>query len=247
MPGHDVAIELQDLRLERTQLRAKGGNTLACDLWHACVIGISDDIEQLFDTVSANRRDDAELGKVGADRIDHCSLLAHEEMARAMEHEAALLLGRLRLHKAHARSHDGFADGLGVGSVVLLTFEVGLHVGGGINRTLWPSTLETNRRDRWHPRGHLNSNHVLGTQVPVEEPSTASEAAVSRCNEVRVAQRQLLNHLGYGEQCRRSGQAARISVSLETGCPTRQKGACINLNAHPYKFASCWTRIQVDR
>ena len=129
MPGHDVAIELQDLRLERTQLRAKGGNTLACDLWHACVIGISDDMEQLFDTVSANRRDDAELGKVGADRIDHCSLLAHEEMARAMEHEAALLLGRLRLHKAHARSHDGFADGLGVGSVVLLAFDIGLHVG----------------------------------------------------------------------------------------------------------------------
>jgi len=45
MPGHDVAVELQDLRLERMQLRAKGGNALACDLWGASVIGISDDIE----------------------------------------------------------------------------------------------------------------------------------------------------------------------------------------------------------
>jgi hypothetical protein len=27
-------------------------------------------------------------------------------------------------------------------------------------------------------RGHLNSNHVLGTYVPVEEPSTASEAVI---------------------------------------------------------------------
>lgn len=76
MPGHDVAVELQDLRLDRMQLRTKGGNTFTFDLWHAIVIGISDDIEQLFDTVSANRRDDAELGEVGADCIDHGSLLA---------------------------------------------------------------------------------------------------------------------------------------------------------------------------
>ena len=40
-----MAVELQDLRLERTQLRAKGGNTLACDLLHAMVIGINDDVE----------------------------------------------------------------------------------------------------------------------------------------------------------------------------------------------------------
>src|SRR5678816_1595989 len=116
MPGHDVAVELQDLRLEHTQLRAKGGNTLAGDLWHAGVIRIGDDIEQLLHTVPANRRDDAELGEVGADRIDHRSLLANKEVARAMEHEAALLLGRLGRNKAHAGSHDSFADGLSIGS-----------------------------------------------------------------------------------------------------------------------------------
>jgi hypothetical protein len=32
---------------------------------------------------------------MSADRIDHRSLLADEEVARAMEHQAALLLGRL--------------------------------------------------------------------------------------------------------------------------------------------------------
>src|SRR5262245_17304491 len=28
-------------------------------------------------------------------------------------------------------------------------------------------------------RGHINSNHILGTHVPVEEPSTASEAGAA--------------------------------------------------------------------
>jgi hypothetical protein len=41
-----------------------------------------------------------------------------------------------------------------------------------------PGDVETNRRDHLHVRfppnrGHLNSNQVLGTHVPVEEPSTA--------------------------------------------------------------------------
>ena len=56
---------------------------------------IGDDIEQLLDTLASDRRDDPELGKMGADRIDHRGLLADEEMARAVEHQAALLLGRL--------------------------------------------------------------------------------------------------------------------------------------------------------
>jgi hypothetical protein len=35
---------------------------------------------------------DAKLGKMGADRIDHCGLLTEEQMARVVEHQAALLL-----------------------------------------------------------------------------------------------------------------------------------------------------------
>ena len=89
------------------------------------VIRVSDDIEQLFDTVSTNRRNDAELGKVGTDRIDHGSLLANEEVTRAVEHQAALLLGRLGLHEPHARPHDGFADRLSIGGIVLLALEIG--------------------------------------------------------------------------------------------------------------------------
>jgi hypothetical protein len=41
-----------------------------------------------------------------------------EEMAGAMEHQAALLLGRLGLDEPHVCPGDRFADGLGVGGIV---------------------------------------------------------------------------------------------------------------------------------
>ncbi len=49
-------------------------------------------MEQFLDTFAADRGDDPELGQVGSDRIDHSSLLTDEQMARAMEHQATLLL-----------------------------------------------------------------------------------------------------------------------------------------------------------
>ena len=49
------------------------------------------------------------------------------QVPRAMEHQATLLLRRLGLNKTHTRSHDGFADCLCVGSIILLTFDVGVH------------------------------------------------------------------------------------------------------------------------
>jgi hypothetical protein len=38
---------------------------------------------------------------MGADSIDHCGLLADEQMARAVEHQAALLLGSLGRDEPH--------------------------------------------------------------------------------------------------------------------------------------------------
>ena len=46
-------------------------------------------------------------------------MLADEEMARAMEHRAALLLGRLGLDKPHVCPGDRLADGSGVSGIVL--------------------------------------------------------------------------------------------------------------------------------
>src|SRR4029077_11636377 len=52
MPGHDMCVERQDLRLVHVQQQKKWGCTLASDRCNAIILRISDDIEQLFDTVS---------------------------------------------------------------------------------------------------------------------------------------------------------------------------------------------------
>src|SRR6266508_4915488 len=171
------------------------------------------------------------------DRVDHCGLLTDEQMARAVEHQAALLLERLGRHEPHVCSGDRFANGLSVHSIILVSLDVGLHVGrrhqahrmtkslqfarpmmrrgagfdtNEARRQLlkeWQNVpaleltsndyitcrvnsvdlknrlgdIETDCRDRlhgWLPpnRGGLNSTHIHGASVPVEEPSTASKA-----------------------------------------------------------------------
>jgi hypothetical protein len=50
-------------------------------------------------------------------------------MSGAMEHQAALLLGCLGRDEPHVCPGDRFADGLGVGRIILLTLDVGFHVG----------------------------------------------------------------------------------------------------------------------
>ena len=82
MPDRDPAVELQNLHLELPQLDPESGNTRSRDLRNPGVIGIGDDFEQLFDPAAPNWRDDPELGKIRADRIDDGCLLANEEMAR---------------------------------------------------------------------------------------------------------------------------------------------------------------------
>jgi hypothetical protein len=61
--------------------------------------------------------------------MDHRGLLADEELARAMEHQAALLLGRLGLDKPHVCPGHRLTDGFGVSSIGLLSLDVGLHIG----------------------------------------------------------------------------------------------------------------------
>jgi len=75
-----------------------------CNLRHALVAGIRDNSKRLFNTLPSHRGYDSELGHVGADGIDHRALLANEELAGAMQRQAALLLGRLGLDKPIARA-----------------------------------------------------------------------------------------------------------------------------------------------
>src|SRR5712671_3535871 len=90
---------------------------------------ISNDTEQLLDTLGADRRDNAKLGEMGTNGIYHRNLLADEEMARAVEHQAALLLRCLGRDEPHVRPGDRFADCLGISGIVLVSLDVGLHIG----------------------------------------------------------------------------------------------------------------------
>ena len=95
MPCHDAAIESQDLGFQCQQLSPKSSHTGPGYLGEPGVVDIDDDFEQLLDASAPDRCDDSELGKVRPDGIDDGRLLANEQMSRAMEAQAALLLGRL--------------------------------------------------------------------------------------------------------------------------------------------------------
>jgi hypothetical protein len=104
-------------------------NTGAGDLGQPVISRICDDNEQLIDTSASDGCDDAKLGEMRTDRIDHGGLLANEQMPGAMKHQATLLLRRLGFYEPHGRPANGFADRLCVGSIVFLPLHVGLHVG----------------------------------------------------------------------------------------------------------------------
>src|ERR1035437_7197437 len=160
-------------------------------------------------------------------------------MARAVQHQAALLLGSLGWHKPHVGPGDCLANGLCVSRVILLPLDVGLHIGrrhqphgvtqclefarpmvrrgaglyanqarrqlleerqdiatlqlaaddhlaGGINAVNLKDRLgdiETDCRNRLHDWilrivRASTAPPIHGTRVPVEEPSTASEADI---------------------------------------------------------------------
>jgi hypothetical protein len=113
MPGDDAAVELQDLGLQRPQLTAERRKTGASHFREPAVRCIGDDLQKLLNTSAPNRGDNPELGKISSDRVDDGGLLADEEMARSMQHQAALLLDRLGRHKPHVGPRNRFADRLG--------------------------------------------------------------------------------------------------------------------------------------
>ena len=119
MPGADHPVELQNLRLQHPQLNAESRHTRTGNLGQPLVICVRDDAEQLLDTIASNRCDDAKLRKMSPDGIDHRRLLPDEQMACAVECQAALLLGRLGRDEPHVRPGDCLADGLRIGRIVL--------------------------------------------------------------------------------------------------------------------------------
>ena len=115
--------------LQCHQLSAKRGNARARHFRQPGVLDIGNDFQQLLDAPASNRRYDPELCKAGADRVDNRRLLPDEQMPCAVERQATLLLGRLGRYEPHVRSGDRFADRFRIGSIVLLSLDIRLHIG----------------------------------------------------------------------------------------------------------------------
>jgi hypothetical protein len=147
------------------------------------------DLQQLLEPCGPLCSRNAKLGQVRPQSIDHLGPLAHQQIARAMQHQPALLLGRFDLHETHGRTPDRLADRLGVGGIVLVALDVGLHVlrrhqpnlvtelrqlarpivcrGAGLH-------ADETRRQRFEERQHLAApkllpnNDLLGRVDPVD-------------------------------------------------------------------------------
>jgi hypothetical protein len=84
MTGHNLTVEVENLRLQRPQLGAESKEAGAGNLRQPFVAYIGDHIEQLFNAIASDRCDDAKFCEMGADRIDHRGLLANEQVTGAI-------------------------------------------------------------------------------------------------------------------------------------------------------------------
>jgi hypothetical protein len=110
VPGHDHSIELQNLLLDAEQLIAERGKTRTGNLWHPFSTRVGHNMQQFRDTFAPDRRDNAELGKVRSDRINHRGLLADEtwlsHRAASRPHVGAIIWRLAQLRSARSR-HGG--------------------------------------------------------------------------------------------------------------------------------------------
>ena len=83
--------------------------------------------QQRLDLVEPLGCHQPELGGIATDRIAQLRAPVDELIAHAHQHQGRLLLGGLHRHKAHARPAHGLADPVGVGRIVLVALNVGLH------------------------------------------------------------------------------------------------------------------------
>ena len=130
MPGVDTPVERKDLSLQVLQLGAECLQApRARSRARVRRPELATTSSSSFDAITADRRDDAKLGKVGADRVDHRGLLADEQMPRTVEHQTGSAgqpssSGRTAWSASHR-----LANRLGIGGIVLLAFHIRLHVG----------------------------------------------------------------------------------------------------------------------
>jgi hypothetical protein len=125
--GSDPTVRFQDLIIDQGELSSQHRQASSCLSRHAFVV-IDDEPDESTQALPPNRRGKPELRHVASDRIRELDALAHEHQPNAMQHHDALLLDALPLDEAHSRASHRLTDRLGIGRVVLLALDVGLHI-----------------------------------------------------------------------------------------------------------------------
>jgi len=122
-----------------------------------------------------------------------------------MEHQAALLLGRLGLHEPHVSPGDRFADCLGVGGIVLLPLDVRLHIGRRHQPHSMAQCLELTR-PMMRRRAGLNTNdaqrqlleerhHIAALQPTPDDYVACRVDAVDLKNRLRDVETDCRDHV----------------------------------------------------
>ena len=124
----DPFVDRPDHRLHRLKLRRQYDEAGVSINWQARILLARNDLQQLLDPFAPLRSHNAELGQMRPQGIDYLGPLPHQKVARPMQHQPALLLDRFDLHKPHGRPPHRLADRLGVGGIVLVALDIGLHV-----------------------------------------------------------------------------------------------------------------------
>src|SRR5262245_57022609 len=126
-------------------------------------------------------------------------------MARAMERQAALLLGRLGLNEPHVWPANGLADCLRICGIVLLSFDVRLHIrrrhqpNGVAKRLEFPRPMMRRGAgfDANQARRHLlkECQHVPALQLAADDNLALSINAVHLTDRLRDIETDCRDHL----------------------------------------------------
>src|SRR5215467_11108594 len=128
VPGVDTLLDRHDLCPDDRILASKNIEAEPRGRWNAIILLVSDDLEQFCCAIAALGRDNAELGHVPADCIRQHRSLTNQKLPATMQHQARLLLFRLRRHKSHRRPRDCFAYCSSVVGVVFAALQIGFYV-----------------------------------------------------------------------------------------------------------------------
>ena len=96
-------------------------------VWQSHVF-VSDGVRKPLEMGGPPRRDQAMLGQVSTQGVDHLGTLANEHLPCPKEHRAGLLIFRLYGDKARGRTQRRLNDRIGIGSVVLLPLDEGPRI-----------------------------------------------------------------------------------------------------------------------